>query len=71
MKTFEDLLVAINDELALVNNQTPYVMEMIKTEQGKEDVVQFILELIMEGNSISQSIVIIDNVYDINNPDNG
>jgi|LakMenE01Jun11ns_1017448.scaffolds.fasta_scaffold9238989_2 hypothetical protein len=71
MKTFEDLLVAINDELTLVNNQTPYVMEMIKTEQGKEDVVQFILELIMEGNSISQSIVIIDNVYDINNPDNG
>ena len=71
MKTFEDLLVAINDELTLVNNQTPYVMEMIKTEQGKEDVVQFILELIMEGNSISQSIIIIDNVYDINNPDNG
>jgi hypothetical protein len=71
MKTFEDLLVAINDELSLVNDQTPYVMEMLKTEQGKEEVIQFILELIIEGNSISQSIVIIDNVYDINNPDNG
>ena len=71
MNTLEDLQNAINEELDMVDGQTPYVADMIKTNQGKEMVSKLILELILAGNTISQAIVQIDNTYDINNPDNG
>lgn len=71
MNTLEDLQNAINEELDMVDGQTPYVADMIKTNQGREMVSKLILELILAGNTISQAIVQIDNTYDINNPDNG
>jgi hypothetical protein len=71
MNTLEDLQNAINEELDMVDGQTPYVADMIKTNQGREEVSKLILEYIVAGNTISQAIVLIDNTYDINNPDNG
>ena len=71
MNTLEDLQNAINEELDMVDAQTPYVADMIKTNQGREEVSKLILEYIVAGNTISQAIVLIDNTYDINNPDNG
>jgi GTP-binding protein EngB required for normal cell division len=71
MNTLEDLQNAISEELDMVDGQTPYVADMIKTNQGREEVSKLILEYIVAGNTISQAIVLIDNTYDINNPDNG
>lgn len=71
MNTLEDLQNSINEELDMVDGQTPYVADMIKTTNGREMVSKLILELILAGNTISQAIVQIDNTYDINNPDNG
>lgn len=71
MNNLEDLYIAIIEELDLVNNETPYVADMIKTSKGKAEVVEIIMQLIIAGNTISQAIVTIDNTYDINNPDNG
>jgi|LakMenEpi03Aug12_release.lakeMendotaPanAssembly.Ray.scaffolds.fasta_scaffold2173128_1 GTP-binding protein EngB required for normal cell division len=71
MNTLEDLQNAISEELDMVDAQTPYVADMIKTNQGREEVSKLILEYIVAGNTISQAIVLIDNTYDINNPDNG
>jgi hypothetical protein len=71
MNTLEDLQNAINEELDMVDGQTPYVADMIKTSKGRELVAGLILNYIVAGNTISQAIVIIDTTYDINNPDNG
>ena len=71
MNTLEDLQNAINEELDMVDGQTPYVADMIKTSKGRELVAGLILNYIVTGSTISQAIVIIDNTYDINNPDNG
>jgi hypothetical protein len=71
MNTLEDLQNAINEELDMVDGQTPYVADMIKSTQGREEVAKLILEYILAGSTISQAIVQIDNTYDINNPDNG
>jgi hypothetical protein len=71
LDTLSEITTAINDELDMVDGETPYVADMIKTSKGRELVAELILNYILAGNTISQAIVKIDNTYDINNPDNG